>query len=88
LNSCGKSGFIFLARILKFQWHESLTFTMHKLDVVSRWNFVKGILRQRYGTLTDADLTFNHGKEGELIGRLQKKLGKSRAELMRIIGDC
>lgn len=65
-----------------------LNHSMYKLDIISRWNYVKGILKQRYGTLTDADLTFNHGKEGELIGRLQKKLGKSRADVMRIIGEC
>lgn len=61
---------------------------MYKLDIISRWNYVKGILKQRYGTLTDADLAFNHGREGELIGRLQEKLGKSRADIMRIIGEC
>lgn len=60
---------------------------MYKLDVINRWNIVKGVLKQRYGMLNDDDLTFNHGQEGELIGRLQKKLGKSRADIMRIIGD-
>lgn len=60
---------------------------MYKLEIISRWNVVKGVLKQRYGILTDDDLTFNQGREGELIGRLQKKLGKSRADIMRIIGD-
>jgi uncharacterized protein YjbJ (UPF0337 family) len=60
---------------------------MYKLDVISRWNVVKGILKQQYGMLTDDDLAFRHGKEGELIGRLQKKLNKSRSEVMRIIGE-
>jgi hypothetical protein len=60
---------------------------MYKLDVVSRWNFVKGILKQRYNMLTDDDLTFRHGREGELICRLQQKLNKSRADIMRIIGE-
>jgi len=31
--------------------------------------------------LTDDDLTFAEGKEDELLGRLQKKLGKSKEEL-------
>jgi uncharacterized protein YjbJ (UPF0337 family) len=61
---------------------------MYKLEIISRWNVVKGVLKQRYGMLTDDDLAFNQGREGELIGRLQKKLGKSRADIMRIIGDC
>lgn len=60
---------------------------MYKLDIISRWTIVKGVLKQKYGMLTDDDLTFRHGKEGELIYRLQNKLGKSRADIMRIIGD-
>jgi uncharacterized protein YjbJ (UPF0337 family) len=60
---------------------------MYKLDVTNRWNVVKGILKQRYGSLTDDDLNFRCGKEGELIGRLQQKLGMTRADIMRLIGD-
>lgn len=60
---------------------------MYKLDIISRWNIVKTALKQKYGILTDDDLTFSQGKEGELIGRLQQKLGKTRADIMRIIGD-
>jgi uncharacterized protein YjbJ (UPF0337 family) len=60
---------------------------MYKLDIIRRWNTVKGILKQRYGTLTDDDLIFKYGREGELIGRLQQKLGKSRGDIMRIIGE-
>ncbi len=60
---------------------------MYKLDVTSRWNFVKGILKQRYNMLTDDDLSFRCGREGELIGRLQSKLGKSRADIMRMLGE-
>jgi uncharacterized protein YjbJ (UPF0337 family) len=59
---------------------------MYKLDIISRWNTVKAILKQRYGMLTDDDLMFRYGREGELIGRLQQKLGKSRGDIMRIIG--
>jgi uncharacterized protein YjbJ (UPF0337 family) len=60
---------------------------MYKFDIVSRWNIVKGVLKQRYDSLTDDDLAFRCGKEGELIGRLQQKLGKSRADIMRMIGE-
>lgn len=57
------------------------------LDVASRWTKVKSILRQRYSMLTDDDLTFRFGKEGELINRLQQKLGKSRTDIMRILSE-
>lgn len=61
---------------------------MYKLEIISRWNAVKAVLKQKYCMLSDDDLTFSHGKEGELIGRLQKKLGKSRADIMRMIGEA
>jgi len=49
------------------------------------WNEVKGRLKQKYGDLTDDDLVFAEGKEDELFGRLQKRLGKSKDELRKEI---
>jgi hypothetical protein len=60
---------------------------MYKLELISRWNEVKEKLKRRYHMLTDDDLMFRMGREGELITRLQRKLGKSRADVMRMIGD-
>ena len=45
------------------------------------WNQIKGVLRQKFAQLTDADLEFIQGKGEELLGRLQTKLGLDRAEL-------
>ena len=52
-----------------------------KLQVKGSWNEVKGKLKQKYGQPTDDDLTFAEGKEDELLGRLQKKVGKTKDEL-------
>ena len=52
-----------------------------KLQVKGSWNEVKGKLKQKYGQLTDDDLSFAEGKEDELLGRLQQRLGKSKEEL-------
>ena len=52
------------------------------------WNQVKGKLKQQYGQLTDDDLMYEKGKEDELYGRLQKKLGKTREEIQKLVnGD-
>ncbi|HEY4270521.1 MAG TPA: CsbD family protein [Candidatus Udaeobacter sp.] len=51
------------------------------LQLKGNWNEVKGKLKQKYGQLTDDDLTFAEGKEDELLGRLQKRLGKTKDEL-------
>ena len=54
---------------------------MTNLQFKGNWNEVKGKLKQKYGQLTDDDLAFAEGKEDELLGRLQKRLGKSKEEL-------
>lgn len=51
------------------------------------WNELKGKLKQRYSTLTDDDLLFEEGKEDELLGRLQKKLGKTNEEIRSMLRD-
>jgi uncharacterized protein YjbJ (UPF0337 family) len=58
---------------------------MNKLLFKGSWNEVKGKLKQTYGQLTDDDLIFAEGKDDELIGRLQKKLGKSKEEIREMI---
>lgn len=55
------------------------------LKMKGTWNEVKGKLKQRYADLTDDDLTYAEGKEDEMIGRLQKKLGKTKDEVRREI---
>ena len=58
---------------------------MNKLQIKGSWNELKGKLKQQYGNLTDDDLVFSEGKEDELLGRLQKKLGKSKDEVRQVI---
>ncbi len=43
-----------------------LFITMTNLQFKGGWNEVKGKLKQKYGQLTDDDLTFAEGKEDEL----------------------
>lgn len=54
---------------------------MTNLELKGNWNEIKGKLKQRYGQLTDDDLAFADGKDDELLGRLQTKLGKSKEAL-------
>ncbi len=51
------------------------------------WNQAQGKLKQQYADLTDDDLLYAEGKEEELYGRLQQRLGKSRAEVEKILND-
>lgn len=58
---------------------------MNELRFKGTWNEVKGKLKQKYAELTEDDLQYTEGKEDQLIGRIQKKLGKSKDEVRRII---
>ena len=60
---------------------------MNELNIKGQWNELKGKLKQKYGELTDDDLTFSEGKEDELLGRLQQKLGKTKDEIRKTIAD-
>lgn len=58
---------------------------MNDLTIKGTWNEVKGKLKQKYSELTDDDLAFTEGKEDELLGRLQNKLGKTKDEIKKEI---
>jgi uncharacterized protein YjbJ (UPF0337 family) len=58
---------------------------MTNLRFKGTWNEVKGKLKQKYGQLTDDDLAFAEGKDEELLGRLQQKLGKAKEDLRKEI---
>lgn len=51
------------------------------------WNIVKGKLKAKYGELTDDDLTFQEGKEDELIGRIQNKTGEAKEKIKSFIDE-
>ena len=58
---------------------------MNSRTIKGNWNETAGKLKQRFANLTDDDLLFKKGKEEELVGRLQKKLGKTREEIRKMI---
>ena len=58
---------------------------MNTTVVKGNWNEQKGRLKQAFANLTDDDLMFVEGKKDEMIGKLQKKLGKTREELNKIL---
>jgi len=69
-------------------WHSflslSLKFTaMDKMELKGNWNEWKGKLKQQYGQLTEDDLKYEEGKDDEFWGRVQKKTGKAKDELVK-----
>jgi len=45
------------------------------------WHILKGKLKQKYAELTDDDLEYQEGKEEEMFGRIEKKIGKTKEEI-------
>ena len=58
---------------------------MNTFTMKGNWNEIAGKLKQQFANLTDDDLLFKEGKEEELLGRLQQKLGKTKEELRKLI---
>jgi uncharacterized protein YjbJ (UPF0337 family) len=60
---------------------------MNTTQLKGNWNEQKGKLKQKFAMLTDNDLLFVEGKQNEMFGKLQIKLGKTKEELQEIIAN-
>ncbi len=56
-------------------------------QIKGQWKQVKGKVQQKWGDLTDDDLTRVDGKREELLGRLQERYGIAREEAERQVRD-
>jgi uncharacterized protein YjbJ (UPF0337 family) len=56
-------------------------------ELKGNWNEIKGKLKQRFALLTDSDLLLLEGKQDEMLGRLQVKLGKTKEEIQKLISS-
>lgn len=54
-------------------------------ELKGNWNETKGKLKQQYAMLTDDDLLLVEGKQDEMLGRLQAKLGKTKEQIHQLI---
>ena len=60
---------------------------MDNLEIKGNWNEIKGKLKRDFAELTDNDLTYAEGKEDELLGKIQQKLGKTKEEIKQKIAS-
>lgn len=58
---------------------------MESKELKGKWSELKGKLKQKYANLTDDDLLYAEGKEDELYGRIQQRIGKSKEEVKELI---
>ena len=74
-----------MTNVLNYFNHFKRSYRMNTLKLKGNWNETAGKLKQKYANLTDDDLLFKEGKEEELLGRLQAKVGKTKEQLRKII---
>lgn len=60
---------------------------MNSTEIKGNWNELKGKLKQKYADLTDDDLLYEEGKEDEMYGKIQQKLGQTKEEFHKILSD-
>jgi uncharacterized protein YjbJ (UPF0337 family) len=60
---------------------------MTTLEVKGDWNITKGKLKQKWAALTDDDLQCAEGKQDEVIGRIQKRTGKTREAIEKAVKE-
>lgn len=60
---------------------------MNKLTLKGDWNVAKGKLKQKYAQLTDDDLIYEKGREDELLGRIQKRVGHTKEDVERAVDE-
>jgi uncharacterized protein YjbJ (UPF0337 family) len=58
---------------------------MNDLKIKGSFRKALGKLKKKFGVLTEDDISYEEGKEDETIGRLEKKLGKSKDEIIRLL---
>jgi uncharacterized protein YjbJ (UPF0337 family) len=56
-------------------------------ELKGSWKETKGKLKQKFAMLTDSDLLLVEGKQDEMLGRLQIRLGKTKEEIHKLIAE-
>ncbi|MFY9309749.1 MAG: general stress protein CsbD [Bacteroidia bacterium] len=56
-------------------------------ELKGNWYEIKGKLKQKFALLTDMDLVLQEGKQEIILGRLENKLGRTKAEIQQIISE-
>ena len=60
---------------------------MNTTALKGKWNEIKGKLKQKYADLTDDDLLFDEGKEDEMYGKIQQKVGATKEEVEKMFNE-
>ena len=60
---------------------------MENIYLESKWNQLKGSVREKWGKLTDDDVEIIKGNIEQLVGKLQEKYSKAKPDAEKEIND-
>jgi len=60
---------------------------MNATELKGNWDEQKAKLKEKFAALTDNDLLFTKAQKEEMMAKLGIKLGKTKEELFKIIGE-
>lgn len=56
-----------------------------KQKLQGNWDELRGKMKQEYADLTDDDLLYEEGRDDELLGKLQQRIGKTKDQVIEWI---
>jgi uncharacterized protein YjbJ (UPF0337 family) len=56
-------------------------------QLTGNWNQLKGMVKQRWGQLTDDELQQVEGNYDQLVGLVQQKTGQARQQIERVLNE-
>lgn len=59
-----------------------------KQELSGKWNQVTGKVKEKYGQITDNDLSRVNGDINQLVGLVQQKTGQTREQIEAFLDEC
>ena len=56
-------------------------------QIKGNWNLAKGKVKEKWGDLTDDDLTKIEGQRDQLVGRIQERYGLAKEQAERQVSE-
>lgn len=60
---------------------------MNKDEISGNWKQFKGKAKEKWGKLTDDDMTVIEGKRDQLVGKIQERYGYAKDQAEKEVGD-
>ena len=60
---------------------------MNKDEVGGNWKQFKGTVKEKWGKLTDDDMTIIEGKRDQLVGKIQERYGYAKDQAEKEVND-